>query len=244
MLFWIILFIIVSTVISISLAYLIIVSKKLNHPVITEGLISFAIGVMLATAFIGMIPKAIASGNAGIVSAVLLAGIITFYLLERLLILKHCHNADCDMHTQSGKLVLVGDGIHNFMDGVAIAAGFLIGFEEGLIIAISVAAHEAPQEISDFVILLKSGFSKKKAFLFNLLSGMTSLIGGVLGYFFLSQVRMVIPYIIAFAASSFIYIAIGDLIPMTHHHTKMKLPFQIIFMLSGILIMILILNLR
>lgn len=244
MLFWIIFFIILSTVVSISIAFLIVISRKLDHPVITEGLISFAIGVMLTTAFIGMIPKAISSGNTGIVTMVLLSGIILFYILERFLILKHCHNADCDQHTQSGTLILVGDGVHNFMDGVAIAAGFLVGFEQGLIISLSVAAHEAPQEISDFVILLKSGYSRKKALFFNILSGMTSVIGGILGFYFLSQVKTVIPYVIAFAASSFIYIAIGDLIPMTHHHTKIKLPYQILFMFSGISIMFIVLNLR
>ncbi len=244
MLFWIILFIVLSTLVSISLAFFIVIAKKLNHPVITEGLISFAIGIMLATAFISMIPKALASGNTGIIMAVLLFGILLFYLLERLLILKHCHNPECEAHTQSGVLVLVGDGVHNFMDGAAIAAGFLMGFEQGLIIALSVAAHEAPQEISDFVILLKSGFSPKKAYWYNLLSGATSLLGGILGFYFLSQVKTAIPYIIALAASSFIYIAIGDLIPMTHHHTRMKLPHQIIFMMAGIFIMVFILKLR
>ena len=123
-------------------------------------------------------------------------------------------------------MILVGDSLHNFVDGVLIAAAFLTDLHLGIVTALAVAAHEIPQEISDFIILLQSGFSRGKALLFNLLSSLATVVGGILAYYALAEIEPVLPYILAVAAASFIYIAVADLIPGLHRRTQLTATLQ------------------
>ncbi|MDR2000607.1 MAG: ZIP family metal transporter, partial [Zoogloeaceae bacterium] len=152
-------------------------------------LISFAIGALLGAAFLDVLPEAIiASGDATMISSVVLAGILGFFVLEKLVLWRHCHIESCEGHEphiaghdhgRSGLMILIGDTFHNFVDGVLIAAAFLVSTQVGIVTALAIVAHEIPQEVGDFVILLHSGYTKARALLYNLLSSLATLVGGV-----------------------------------------------------------------
>lgn len=213
-------------------------SKAVPH------LVSFAIGALLGAALLGLLPHALGSPHVTdthhITLAVLL-GLLSFFLLEKMVLWRHCHHHDCEVHTPdhdhhdhghhhhnhqhnhtapAGTLILVGDGLHNFVDGVLIAAAFLTDFHLGVVTALAVAAHEIPQEVGDFAVLLQSGFSRKKALFFNVLSSLATVVGGVLAYFMLSGLEHIVPYVLAVAASSFLYVAVADLIPGLHQRNQ------------------------
>ncbi len=217
--------------------------------------ISFAIGALLAVAFWGLIPHAfeeIEAGQFQSLSGTILAGILGFFILEKLLIWRHCHSGSCEAHAEeltepshshghghnsTGTLIIIGDGIHNFVDGVLIAAAFLTDVKLGIVTSLAVAAHEIPQEVGDFAILLQSGYSKSKALIYNVLASFTTVIGGVLAYYSLEDFHDVLPYFLALASSSFIYIAVADLIPSLHKKTDIKTSLhQIILIVTGVLI--------
>ncbi|KPJ98211.1 MAG: ZIP zinc transporter [Nitrospira bacterium SG8_35_4] len=179
-------------------------------------LISYATGTLLGAAFLGMIPHALEYIEPFRILAAVLAGIILFFLLEKLVIWRHCHDGECEVHGAAGLLILVGDAFHNLVDGVVIAAAFLTNTTLGVATALAVIAHEVPQEVGDFAILLDGGYSKQRAFLYNLLSSSTTLPGAVISYFFLKAAQTAVPYILALSAASFIYIAMADLIPELH----------------------------
>ena len=192
--------------------------------------VSFALGALLSVAFLDLLPHAVENAGAERAEslfATVLAGILVFFLLEKLLLWRHCHSHDCEAHNDheehyhqpAGTLIVVGDGIHNFVDGVLIAAAFLTDWHLGVVTSLAVAAHEIPQEVGDFAILLQSGYSRPKAFFYNLLSSLGTVAGGVLAYFGLERVHASLPYFLALAASSFIYIAVADLIPTLHKKT-------------------------
>jgi len=199
-------------------------------------LISYATGTLLGSAFLGLIPKAMESLSYTSISATVLFGIVFFFLLEKLVIWRHCHHEDCiDAHDTSGPLILIGDSFHNFVDGVIIAGAFLTSFPLGIVTAFSVITHEIPQEVGDFVILLKNKYSRIKAFGLNIISGLSAVFGALIAYFFMAQTKAAIPFVMALASSSFIYIAIGDLIPGLHKHSKTKDSIiQLILMCAGI----------
>jgi zinc and cadmium transporter len=163
---------------------------------------------------------------------ILLVGFSSFFLLERVLMWRHCHEHECDIHAFT-YLNLLGDGLHNFIDGVIIAAGYLTGFPVGIATTFAVAMHEIPQELGDFAVLVYGGFSKTKALLFNFLSAVTAVFGAVLGYFFLQSQDLMI-YILPFAAGNFLYIASSDLIPELHKELSLKKSFEsfIVFILG------------
>ncbi|MGZ5029652.1 MAG: ZIP family metal transporter [Methylobacter sp.] len=220
--------------------------------------ISFAIGALLAVAFWGLIPEAfsgIKPEQFQSLSGTILAGILGFFVLEKLLIWRHCHSGNCEAHgdeddhdhghshhshgaaKSAGALIILGDGIHNFVDGVLIAAAFLTDAHLGIVTSLAVAAHEIPQEVGDFAILLHSGYSKSKAFFYNMLSSLATVLGGVLAYFGLEGLHDSLPYFLALAASSFIYIAVADLIPSLHKKTDMKTSLQQIALIAlGVLL--------
>ncbi len=217
--------------------------------------ISFAIGALLAVAFWGLIPHAFEEVEAGqfqALSGTILAGILGFFILEKLLIWRHCHSGSCEAHTEeltepshshghghksTGTLIIIGDGIHNFVDGVLIAAAFLTDVKLGIVTSLAVAAHEIPQEVGDFAILLQSGYSKTKALIYNILASFTTVIGGVLAYYSLEDLHDALPFFLALASSSFIYIAVADLIPSLHKKTDIKTSLhQIILIVAGVLI--------
>lgn len=199
-------------------------------------LVAYATGTLLGAAFLGMIPKALEQVPPLAISGTVLAGIVLFFVLEKLVLWRHCHDRDCTVHgQQGGKLILLGDAFHNFVDGVVIAAAFLISIPVGIATALAVIAHEIPQELGDFAVLLASGFNKARAFTYNLLSSLATLPGVLLGWFWLDEMRQAIPYILALSAASFIYIAVADLVPGLHQRTGAKATLlQLILMLAGI----------
>jgi len=216
--------------------------------------ISFAIGALLTVAFWGLIPHAfeeVRPDKIQLLSGTILAGILLFFILEKLLIWRHCHSGSCEAHGDelnshslqghehhsAGVLIIVGDSIHNFVDGVLIAAAFLTDVQLGIVTSLAVAAHEIPQEVGDFAILLQSGYSKGKALFYNVMSSLTTVIGGVLAYFSLENLHNILPYFLVLASSSFIYIAVADLIPSLHKKTDMKTSLQQIgLILAGVLL--------
>ena len=227
-----------------------LIPDTLRVKILPHG-ISFAIGALLAVAFWGLIPEAFQEINPDQfqqLSATILIGILSFFVLEKLLIWRHCHSDSCEAHgdeqhnhhrgqNSAGTLIIVGDSIHNFVDGVLIAAAFLTDVKLGIVTSLAVAAHEIPQEVGDFAILLQSGYSKSKALFYNVLASFTTVIGGILAYFSLEDLHNVLPYFLAMASSSFIYIAVADLIPSLHKKTDLKTSlYQIIFIISGVLL--------
>jgi zinc and cadmium transporter len=200
------------------------------------GLLAYATGTLLGAAFLGMLPNALSQAPALDVSATVLAGLIAFFLLEKLVLWRHCHDGDCDVHGHvGGRLILIGDAFHNFVDGVVIAAAFLVSPALGVATALAVIAHEIPQEVGDFAILLHSGLSRTRAFGYNLLSSLATLPGVLAGWFWLDEMRGAIPYVLAISAASFIYIAVADLVPGLHSQVGVRaMLVQVALMLAGI----------
>lgn len=236
-----------------------------QHTVLPHG-ISFAIGALLTGAFCGLIPhafEAVPPQAIDSLSATILAGILLFFVLEKLLVWRHCHSHACAAHgedahhghdhhahghqqpaVQSGRratgvFIILGDSIHNFVDGVLIAAAFLTDIQLGIVTSLAVAAHEIPQEVGDFAILLHSGYSRLRALLYNILASLGTVVGGVLAYYGLGDLHAVLPYFLALAASSFIYIAVADLIPSLHEKTDIKTSLQQIgFIVAGVVLIL------
>jgi zinc and cadmium transporter len=199
-------------------------------------LLSYATGTLLGAAFLGMIPQGLTKASPLAISGTVLAGLVGFFILEKLVIWRHCHDEDCEEHGhQAGTLILLGDAFHNFVDGVVIAAAFLTSVPLGIATALAVIAHEIPQELGDFAILLHSGLSRTRAFVYNLLSSLTTLPGAIVGWFWLADVREAIPFVLAISAASFIYIAVADLVPSLHRHATLKSSvLQVALILAGI----------
>ncbi|PWB74632.1 ZIP zinc transporter [candidate division GN15 bacterium] len=196
-------------------------------------LVSYATGSLLGGAFLGLIPHALEHEASGPVLAAVFGGFVLFFILEKLVIWRHCHVAHCDIHSAAGPLIIIGDSVHNFVDGVIIAAAFLNSTELGIAATIAVIAHEIPQEVGDFAILLDSGYSVRRALVLNVASSLTSLIGGLGAYFLLRQVQVLLPYVMAVSAASFIYIAAADLIPGLHRQSAPKHALQQILLLTA-----------
>jgi zinc and cadmium transporter len=191
-------------------------------------LVSYAIGALLGAAFLEVIPNAFENGEPHTVAMSILGGILVFFLMEKLLLWRHSHdehevaNPHGHDHGRSGALIVVGDTIHNFLDGILIAAAFLQSTQLGIITAMAIVAHEIPQEVGDFVILLNSGYTKARAFLLNLLSSCATLAGGVLGYYSLQVIAGWTPVLLGIVAASMIYVAVADLIPGLHRRPELR----------------------
>ncbi len=194
-------------------------------------LVSFAIGALLGAAFLEVIPHAFERGDPHEAASAILGGIFVFFVLEKLLLWRHCHTENCEVHDQharahdhgrSGLLIIVGDTIHNFVDGLLIAAAFLQSTELGIIAAVAIIAHEIPQEVGDFLILLHSGYTRAKALAMNLLSSAATVVGGVLGYYTLQFVTDWEATLLGFVAASMIYVAVADLIPGLHRRPELR----------------------
>ncbi|MBM3777336.1 MAG: ZIP family metal transporter [Acidimicrobiia bacterium] len=179
-------------------------------------LVSYAIGAMLGVALLAMLPDAIESLPPVQVFGTLLGGILFFFVLEKLVIWRHCHTHDCEVHENAAPLVLVGDAFHNFVDGAIIGAAVMTSIPLGVSTAVAVAAHEIPQEVGDFAILLHAGYSRRRALLLNAMSALAGTAGAVLAVVALDAVPRVVPYSLAVAAASFLYVAMADLIPGLH----------------------------
>lgn len=179
-------------------------------------LISYAVGALLGVAMLDMLPETLEDLPATTVFATLLSGILLFFLLEKLVLWRHCHTHDCEVHEGSAIVMLAGDTFHNFVDGAVIGAAVISSVPLGISTALAVAAHEIPQEVGDFAILLHKGYSRGRALLLNALSGCASAAGALLAFMALDVMPRAIPYVLVLAASSFIYVAMSDLIPDLH----------------------------
>lgn len=198
-------------------------------------LISYATGTLLGGAFLGMIPEALDRESGIMVSAALLAGILLFFFLEKMVLWRHCHEEECEIHAASGELILVGDAVHNLIDGVVIGAAFAESTSLGIAAAVAVIAHEVPQEVGDFAILLDSGFRRARAFVYNAGSSLTTLPAAAIAYISFSALEGAIPVMLSIAAASFIYIALADLVPGLHRVQELQsLPRQLIPILAGV----------
>jgi zinc and cadmium transporter len=214
-----------ATFISIGLAAIISLGRLSR---LVDQLVSFSVGMLLGSAFLHLLPESLHMGaDFHDITATVLVGLLSFFALERLSFFRHDHHHELDGHDhphghdaavagKGGSSLLVGSTIHAFADGILIAAAFNVDWTLGLITALAIATHEVPQQIGNFFVLLNSGFSKPRALLFNLLTGSGALVGGVLGYFALGQVGGLLPFVLAIAASNFMYIALSDLIPQLH----------------------------
>ena len=204
-------------------------------------LVSYAIGALLGAAFLEVLPHAfesaaVSGASISSITTTLLVGILMFFVLEKLVLWRHCHTDHCEAHApvvdhghdhgRSGLMITVGDTFHNFVDGVIIAAAFMTNFELGVVTALAIIAHEIPQEVGDFLILLHSGYSKRRAFLVNLLASLATVVGGVLAYFALDTMRGAVPYTLGIAAASMIYVAVADLIPGLHKRAELLVTLQ------------------
>jgi zinc and cadmium transporter len=237
---WIIAFSLMGSVGSLGGALLLLAFPDRMRSTVVPALVSYAAGTLLGAAFLGMIPEALGRAHAAPVLATVLAGIVVFFLLEKLVIWRHCHDGECEVHQAAGPLILVGDAFHNFVDGVVIAAAFLVSFPLGTATALAVIAHEVPQEVGDFAILLDSGYPRSRAFLYNLFSSLATLPGAVIAYFYLTTLLTTVPYILAFSAASFIYIATADLIPKLHRKAGLSAGVvQFLLLLAGIVTILL-----
>jgi zinc and cadmium transporter len=260
----IVLFTALGGVLSVAAASLFLLLPEPRRQAMLPHGVSFAIGALLAGAFCGLIPHAfeqVAHEQIETLSACIMLGILLFFVLEKLLIWRHCHAHDCAAHGEeahhethehardhghrhhharaAGLFIILGDSIHNFVDGVLIAAAFLTDAQLGIVTSLAVAAHEIPQEVGDFAILLHSGYSRAKALLYNVLASLSTVVGGLLAYFAIAQIRDGLPYFLCLAASSFIYIAVADLIPSLHQKTDSKTSLQQIgFIIAGVLLIV------
>lgn len=216
-----------------------------------DRLVSLSVGIMLSTALLHALPEAFESdADPRLLCAFLLAGLLGFFLLEKFAILRHSHHHEGDGHHhhhghdkqeagKAGWMILVGDGMHNFCDGILIAAAFLADPHLGIVAALAIIAHEIPQEVGDFIVLLNAGFSKTRAYIYNLMSSMMAVIGGVFGYFMLENWMDWIPYVLVLASSSFIYIAVSDLMPQMQRRTALRdsIP-QVILIALGVVLVL------
>ena len=214
-----------ATFISIGLAAIISLGRLSR---LVDQLVSFSVGMLLGSAFLHLLPESLHMGaDFHDITATVLVGLLSFFALERLSFFRHDHHHELDGHDhphghdaavagKGGSSLLVGSTIHAFADGILIAAAFNVDWTLGLITALAIATHEVPQQIGNFFVLLNSGFSKPRALIFNLLTGSGALVGGMLGYFALGQVGGLLPFVLAIAASNFMYIALSDLIPQLH----------------------------
>lgn len=197
---------------------------------LVKRLVSLSAGMLLAASILHLLPEALDMGiDHHALSWTLLGGLVGFFLLEKAAILRHSHHHEGDGHHhhhghdrdeagRGGWLILVGDSVHNFADGVLIAAAFMADWRLGWLTAAAVAAHEIPQEVGDFIVLLNAGYSRARALAYNLLSGLAAVAGGVLGWLFLDRAEALLPHVLVIAASSFVYIALADLIPTMHRN--------------------------
>ncbi|MBA2548057.1 MAG: ZIP family metal transporter [Burkholderiaceae bacterium] len=214
-----------------------------------DRLVPVSAGLLLATAITHLLPEAFNSdADPFKLGWVILIGILGLFVLEKLALIHHTHHHEGDLHLhhhghdaheagRGGMPILIGDAFHNFADGIVIAGAFLVDTQLGVVSTLAVMAHEIPHEVGDFMILLNAGFTRRRAFLFNLISGLSAVVGGVIGYFVLDTMQALLPYALAIAAASFIYIALSDLLPemMRRSSLAKSLP-EVGLVLLGVLI--------
>lgn len=246
---WIILATFTGGILSAGVAGLFAIKAKASQ---VPMLVSYAVGALLGAAFIEVLPHAFEkSDSIQTTAATVLFGILGFFILEKLVLWRHCHVEECEVHDphlplpqnhnnehnhndhgRSGLMILVGDTFHNFVDGVLIAAAFMADTQLGIVTAIAIIAHEVPQEVGDFLILLHSGYSKRKAMLLNVIASAAMVIGGVLAYFTLQVAEALVTPLLALAAASMLYVAVADLIPGLHRRPELAATAQQVLLIG------------
>ena len=218
-------------------------------------LVSFAVGALLGAVFLELLPHALEHGSVDSVMITVLCGLLAFFLLEKLVLWRHSHGEQAsDAHAsdkagahahhvpvheggRSGLMILIGNSVHNICDGIVIAASFLSSPALGVATTLAIVAHAIPQQVGDFAVLLVSGFSRSKAFAYNIATGLATLAGGLAGYFFLAQMQELLPTVLALAAASLLYVSVADLIPALHRHPQpVETAKQLVLMGLGIAI--------
>ncbi len=200
-------------------------------------LVGLSAGALMGGAFLHLLPEAVEGSKGLDVYLFVLVGFILFFLIEKVLHWRHCHKGECDVHTFR-YMNLIGDSIHNFLDGLIMAASFVVSIPLGITTTIAIATHEIPQEIGDFAVLIYGGFAKKKAILLNFVVALTAVLGGFIGYFISSRIENVVVFILPFAAGGFIYIAATDLVPEIRKEQNMKKYMAtLVVFICGILMM-------
>jgi zinc and cadmium transporter len=217
---------------------------------VVRHLVSLSAGVLLGTALLNVLPEAFESkASPQSLFATLLGGLLFFFLLEKAELYRHQHHHEGDEHhhhhgfdrQQAGRggwSVLLGDSIHNFCDGIIIAAAFLTDVRLGVVTSLAIIAHEIPQEVGDYIVLLNAGLSRSKALLYNAVSGLAAVVGGVVGYFIVGPWESLFPYLLVVASSSFVYVAVADLIPQLQHRLSLKDTFAQLAWLAGGLVIV------
>ncbi|MGD8673232.1 MAG: ZIP family metal transporter [Thiogranum sp.] len=232
---WVMLFSVLGSVGAVAGAALFLIFPEGIRKILVPCLVSYAAGTLLGAAFLGMIPASLKLAPAFAVTSTVLAGMMLFFVLEKFVLWRHCHDSACEVHGRAAPLILIGDAFHNFVDGVVIAAAFLTSIPLGVAASLAVIAHEIPQEVGDFAILLDNGYERTKAIVLNGLSAAATLPGAVMAYFWLGETRAAVPYILAISAASFIYIAAADLIPGLHRQVAAAASVrQLVLLLAGI----------
>jgi len=253
---WIVLCTLLSGVLSVLAAGLFLALPGRQREAALPHLVGFATGALLGAALLALIPHAVLGAGSDRVHQVgiaLIAGIALFFVLEKFLLWRHCHDDHCDEHTvshhdhehahdqarrkASGSLVLIGDALHNVLDGVLIAAAFLTDLHLGIVTALAIMAHEIPQEVGNFAVLLHSGVSRRRALVLNLLTSLSAVLGGVVGFFALKASLAALPFALAVAAASLLYVAVADLIPGLHRRVDPRSSItQVLLIGAGIAI--------
>lgn len=236
------------------------------RPAWVPRLVSFAVGTLLGAVFLEVLPHALEHGQAKSVAISILIGLLVFFVLEKLVLWRHCHHETCEVHgveahqmhsveahehahshqhrhehshghdhgqNRAGLMILVGDTFHNFVDGILIAGAFLADTQLGIVTAMAIIAHELPQELGDFLVLLHSGYSKSRALFFNLLSSLAMVVGGLLGYVALEGMGELTPYLLGVAAASMIYVAVADLIPGLHKRPALSATLEQVLLIGA-----------
>lgn len=236
---WIVVAAVLGGVISVAVAAVFALRAKITQiPV----LISYAVGALLGAVFLDLLPHAFRIADSPEkMAGTILFGILLFFVLEKLVLWRHCHLEQCEAHDppqpahdhgRSGMMIMIGDTFHNFVDGVLIAAAFLANVELGVVTALAIIAHEVPQEVGDFLILLHSGYTKAQALLLNMLSGAAMIAGGVLAYFALQTMQQWIPSLIGLAVASMLYVSVADLIPGLHRRPEIQATVQQVILIA------------
>jgi len=209
------------------------------HPSWISRLVSFAVGALLGAVFLELLPHALEAGGTQQAMVTVLAGLLAFFLLEKLVLWRHSHGHDAHDdaaeesehdhalhgavhadHGRTGLMILIGNSVHNLCDGVVIAAAFVADPKLGLTTTLAIVAHAVPQQVGDFAVLVHSGYRRPKAFAFNIATGFATLVGGVAGYFALAEMQQLLPTVLAIAAASLLYVAVADLIPSLHRRPE------------------------
>ena len=226
---WIIAATLLGGVASVIVASLFAFNARASH---VPVLISYAVGALLGAVFIELLPQAFGMADSmETMAATILGGILLFFVLEKLVLWRHCHVEECEAHDppvavshdhgRSGMMIVIGDTFHNFVDGILVAAAFLANIELGIVTALAIIAHEIPQEVGDFLILLHSGYTKRVALALNMLSSTAMVLGGVIAYFALQTMEEWVPSLLGLAAASMLYVSVADLIPGLHRRPEL-----------------------